>query len=52
MIASSRSAMLAGVAETEPDRIWFGRGGRVERHDDGRCAVFLAPPRQWRGSQV
>jgi len=33
--------MLAGVAETEPNRIWFGRGGCVERHDDGRCAVFV-----------
>jgi hypothetical protein len=32
--------MLAGVAETEPSRIWFGRGGCVEQHDDGTCAVF------------
>ncbi len=33
--------MKAGVAETEPNRIWFGRGGCVEQHDDGRCAVFV-----------
>jgi len=33
--------MLAGVAETEPDRIWFGKGGCVERHDDGTNAVFV-----------
>lgn len=33
--------MLAGVAEREPDRIWFGKGGCVERHDDGTNAVFV-----------
>ena len=33
--------MLAGVAEAEPSRIWFGRGGCVEQHDDGTCAVFV-----------
>jgi hypothetical protein len=33
--------MLAGVSEAEPDRIWFGRGGCVERHDDGTYAVFV-----------
>ncbi len=33
--------MLAGVAEAEPDRIWFGRGGCVEQHDDGTYAVFV-----------
>ncbi len=33
--------MLAGVAETEPSRMWFGRGGCVEQHDDGTCAVFV-----------
>ncbi len=33
--------MLAGVAEAEPNRIWFGRGGCVEQHDDGTCAVFM-----------
>jgi hypothetical protein len=29
------------VAETEPRRIWFGRGGCVEEHDDGTHAVFV-----------
>ena len=33
--------MLPGVAEAEPDRIWFGRGGCVEQHDDGTFAVFV-----------
>ena len=33
--------MLAGVAEAEPTRIWFGRGGCVEEHDDGTYAVFV-----------
>ncbi len=33
--------MLAGVAEAEPSRILFGRGGCVEQHDDGTCAVFV-----------
>ena len=34
-------AMLPGVSEAEPDRIWFGRGGCVEQHDDGTFAVFV-----------
>jgi len=33
--------MLAGVAEAEPSRIWFGKGGCVEQHDGGTCAVFV-----------
>ncbi|HET9594935.1 MAG TPA: hypothetical protein VFP65_05095, partial [Anaeromyxobacteraceae bacterium] len=41
MIATASDAMLAGVAEAEPSRIWFGRGGCVEQHDDGTCAVFV-----------
>jgi len=41
MTSSASGAMLAGVVETEPNRIWFGRGGCVEQHDDGRCAVFV-----------
>jgi hypothetical protein len=42
MIATASGAMLAGMAEVEPHRIWFGRGGCVvERHDDGTCAVFV-----------
>ncbi len=41
MIATASGAMLAGVAEAEPDRIWFGRGGCVEQHDDGTYAVFV-----------
>lgn len=41
MIATASGAMLAGVAEAEPSRIWFGRGGCVEQHDDGTCAVFV-----------
>src|SRR5690349_18058661 len=42
MIATASGAMLAGMAEVEPHRIWFGRGGWVvERHDDGTCAVFV-----------
>ncbi len=41
MIATATGAMLAGVAEAEPSRIWFGRGGCVEQHDDGTCAVFV-----------
>jgi transposase len=41
MIATASGAMLAGVAETEPRRIWFGRGGCVEQHDDGTYAVFV-----------
>jgi hypothetical protein len=41
MIATADGAMLAGVAEAEPSRIWFGRGGCVEQHDDGTCAVFV-----------
>ncbi|HSW34783.1 MAG TPA: hypothetical protein VLH36_14320 [Steroidobacteraceae bacterium] len=41
MIATASGAMLAGVAEAEPRRIWFGRGGCVEQHDDGTCAVFV-----------
>ncbi len=27
MIANASGAMLPGVAETEPNRIWFGRRG-------------------------
>jgi len=41
MIVAASGAMLAGVAEAEPDRIWFGRGGCVEQHDDGTFAVFV-----------
>ena len=41
MIATASGAMLAGVAEAEPRRIWFGRGGCVEQHDDGTFAVFV-----------
>ena len=41
MIATANGAMLAGVAEAEPRRIWFGKGGCVEQHDDGTCAVFV-----------
>jgi len=41
MKATATGAMLAGVAEAEPSRIWFGRGGCVEQHDDGTCAVFV-----------
>src|SRR3990172_7570992 len=41
MIATANGAMLAGVAEAEPDRNWFGRGGCVEQHDDGTFAVFV-----------
>ena len=41
MMATASSGMLAGVAETEPRRIWFGRGGCVEEHDDGTFAVFV-----------
>ena len=29
MIATASGAMLVGVTEAEPDRIWFGRGGCV-----------------------
>jgi len=36
MTSSASGAMLASVVETEPNRIWFGRGGCVEQHDDGR----------------
>src|SRR3990172_5465004 len=41
MIATANGAMLAGVAEAEPDRNWFGRGGCVEQHDDGTFAGFV-----------
>jgi transposase len=41
MISTATGAMLAGVAEAEPRRIWFGRGGCVEQHDDGTFAVFV-----------
>jgi hypothetical protein len=41
VIATAGGAMLAGVAEAEPSRIWFGKGGCVEQHDDGTCAVFV-----------
>jgi hypothetical protein len=39
--ATASGAMLAGVSEAEPDRIWFGSGGCVEEHDDGMFAVFV-----------
>ena len=29
------------MAEAEPSRTWLGRGGRVEPHDGGTCAVFV-----------
>jgi hypothetical protein len=41
MISTAGGAMLAGVAQAEPRRIWFGRGGCVEQHDDGTFAVFV-----------
>ncbi len=41
MIARASGAMLAGVAEAEPDRIWFGRGGCVEEYADGSFAVYV-----------
>ena len=41
MISIASGAMLPGVAEREPSRSWFGKGGCVERHDDGTNAVFL-----------
>src|SRR5512141_2371590 len=40
-MTAASGAMLAGVAEAEPTRIWFGRGGCVEQHDDGTFAVFV-----------
>ena len=33
--------MLPGVSEAQPDRIWFGSGGCVEKQDDGTSAVFV-----------
>ncbi len=39
MIATASGAMLAGVAEVEPSRVCFGRGGCVEQHDDGTCVA-------------
>lgn len=41
MIATASGAMLAGVAETEPDRFWFGKGGCVERHDAGGAGLAV-----------
>jgi hypothetical protein len=41
MVATASGAMLAGVAEAKPSRIWFGRGGCGEQHDDGTCALFV-----------
>jgi hypothetical protein len=41
MISTASGAMLAGVAEAEPTRIWFGRDGCVEQHDDGTVALFV-----------
>jgi hypothetical protein len=41
MNPSTSCAMLAGVMEAEPRRIWFGYGGCVEQHDDGTFAVFV-----------
>jgi hypothetical protein len=35
MIYMWSSAMLPGVAEREPTRMWFGKGGCFERRDDG-----------------
>lgn len=40
--------MLAGVAEEEPRRVWFGRGGCVEQHDNGTFAVFVRESRSVR----
>jgi hypothetical protein len=39
--AMSATEMLAGVAEAEPQRSWFGNGCCVEQHDDGTYAVFV-----------
>ena len=41
MIATASSEMLAGVADAEPQRSWFGHGCCVEQHDDGTFAVFV-----------
>jgi hypothetical protein len=41
VIAAASGAMLAGVVEAEPTRMWFGRGGCVEQYDDGTYAVFV-----------
>src|SRR6266498_2444823 len=41
MIATASSEMLAGVADAEPRRSWFGHGCCVEQHDDGTFAVFV-----------
>jgi hypothetical protein len=41
MTTTASSAMLTGVMEAEPQRIWFGRGGCVEQRDDGTFAVYV-----------
>jgi hypothetical protein len=41
MPLATSHAMLPGVGEAEPDRLWFGRGGCVEKHGDGSYAVFV-----------
>jgi len=41
MSTMASGAMLAGVLEAEPNRIWFGRGGCIEAHEDDTLAVFM-----------
>lgn len=41
MNASTAGGMFESVTDVEPRRMWFGKGGCVERHDDGTHAVFM-----------
>lgn len=38
---AAASGNLAGVTESAPRRVWFGRAGCVERDDDGRHVVLV-----------
>jgi len=47
MIATAGGAMLAGVAEAEPTRIWFGPGGQFSTFPSRlspAAAAARAPP--------
>ena len=41
MQAVADSVGLPGALEMDPRRVWFGRGGYVERREDGSFAVYV-----------
>ena len=41
MSAAAKNEVLQGALESDPRRVWFGRGGYVEKREDGSFSVYV-----------